>query len=173
MVERVWALHRRLILRVCPWTLAPLFTGYVTLDKLLTLSYPQFLTYCICEFAYFTELLEKFNGIQPKLPWIVSRTCVCMCVCVCVCVCVHAHAQLYLTLCNLMDCSLPGSSVHGIFQARILQWVLFPPPGDLPNSGTESMSPAAPALAGEFLTTEPPAWIPWTWEAINGSNSRV
>ena len=31
--------------------------------------------------------------------------------------------QLYLTLCNPMDCSPPGSSVHGIFQARILEWV--------------------------------------------------
>ena len=32
-------------------------------------------------------------------------------------------AQLYLTVCDPMDCSLPGSSVHGIFQARILEWV--------------------------------------------------
>ena len=32
-------------------------------------------------------------------------------------------AQLCLTLCNLMDCVLPGSSVHGILQARILEWV--------------------------------------------------
>ena len=31
--------------------------------------------------------------------------------------------QLCLTLCDLMDCSLPGSSIHGIFQARILDWV--------------------------------------------------
>ena len=31
--------------------------------------------------------------------------------------------QARLTLCNPMDCSLPGSSVHGIFQARILEWV--------------------------------------------------
>ena len=30
--------------------------------------------------------------------------------------------QLYLTLSDLMDCSLPGSSVHGIFQARVLEW---------------------------------------------------
>ena len=35
-------------------------------------------------------------------------------------------AQLYLTLCNLMDCSLLGSSVHGILQARILEWVSIP-----------------------------------------------
>ena len=32
-------------------------------------------------------------------------------------------AQSCLTLCNLVDCSLPGSSVHGIFQARVLEWV--------------------------------------------------
>ena len=32
-------------------------------------------------------------------------------------------AQLCLNLCNPMDCRLPGSSVHGIFQARILEWV--------------------------------------------------
>ena len=32
-------------------------------------------------------------------------------------------AQSCLTLCNLMDCSLPGSSVHGIFQSRVLEWV--------------------------------------------------
>ena len=32
-------------------------------------------------------------------------------------------AQLCLTLCNPMDCSLPGSSVHEIFQARVLEWV--------------------------------------------------
>ena len=35
-------------------------------------------------------------------------------------------AQLCPTLCNPMDCSLPGSSVHGIFQARILEWVAIP-----------------------------------------------
>ena len=31
-------------------------------------------------------------------------------------------AQSYLTLGNPMDCSLPGSSIHGIFQARVLEW---------------------------------------------------
>ena len=34
-----------------------------------------------------------------------------------------AHAHLYLTLCDLLDCSPPGSSVHEIFQARVLGWV--------------------------------------------------
>ena len=39
------------------------------------------------------------------------------------CVCVRPQSlQFYLTLCNPMECSPPGSSVHGIFQARILEW---------------------------------------------------
>ena len=52
----------------------------------------------------------------------------------------------------LMDYSPPGSSVYGISQARILEWVL-PTPGDLPHPGIE---PVSPALAGQFFATEPP-----------------
>ena len=48
-----------------------------------------------------------------------------VCVCVCVCVCVLV-AQSCLTLCDSMDCSPPGSSVHGILQTRILEWVAMP-----------------------------------------------
>ena len=51
-------------------------------------------------------------------------TCVSVCACVCVhvCVCVFSVTQSCLTLCNLMDCRLPGSAVHGIFQAKIPEW---------------------------------------------------
>ena len=42
---------------------------------------------------------------------------------ICVCTCARVWAQLCPTLCNPMDCSPPGSSVHGIFQARVLEWV--------------------------------------------------
>ena len=53
------------------------------------------------------------------------------------CVCVRMLvAQSCPTLCHLMDCSLPGSSVHGISQAKILEWVAFPSPGDLPMQGS-------------------------------------
>ena len=70
---------------------------------------------------------------------------------------VHAKSlQLCLTLCDAMDCSLPGSSVHGILQARILGGLPCPPPGDLPNPGIEHMSLVSPALAGGFFTTAPP-----------------
>ena len=50
-----------------------------------------------------------------------------------------------------MDYSLPGSSDHGIFQARILEWVAICSSGDLPGPGTK---PASPALAGGYFSTE-------------------
>ena len=52
-----------------------------------------------------------------------------------------------------MDYSPPGSSVHGISQARILEWVAFPSPGDLPDPGIKHKSSA---LAGRFFTVHPP-----------------
>ena len=61
---------------------------------------------------------------------------------------VHAKSlQSCLTLCNSMDCSPPGSSVHGILQARILEWVACPPLGDFSSLGMEPTSP------GWFFTT--------------------
>ena len=60
--------------------------------------------------------------------------------------------------------ALPGSSVHGIAQARILEWEpfleLFPSPGDLPNLGMEPISLASPALAGGFFTAKPSGKLP-------------
>ena len=85
----------------------------------------------------------------------------CMCVCVCVCVCAHMHtcAQSCLTLCNPMDYSLSGSSVHEIFQTNILEWVAISSTrgsswkkGIKPASPT---SPVSPASADGFFTTEP------------------
>ena len=52
-----------------------------------------------------------------------------------------------------MDYSSLGSSVHGILQARILEWVAMPPSGDLPNAGIELASLISPALAGRFFTS--------------------
>ena len=47
-----------------------------------------------------------------------------------------------------MDCSPPGSFIHGILQARILEWVASSFSGDLPHSGIEPASLTTPALAG-------------------------
>ena len=58
-------------------------------------------------------------------------------------------AQSRPILCDPLGCSPPGSSVQGILQARILEWVAISPPGNLPNPGIE---PKSPALAGGFFT---------------------
>ena len=50
-------------------------------------------------------------------------------------------AQLCPTLCDPMDCSLLGSSIHGTFQARVLEWVAISFSGDLPNPGIKPRSP--------------------------------
>ena len=58
-------------------------------------------------------------------------------------------AQLCPTLCNPMDCNLTGSSIHGILQARILEWVAMP----FSHPGTE---PQSPTLQADSLPSEPP-----------------
>ena len=67
------------------------------------------------------------------------------------CVC----AQSYLTFCDPMDYIPPCSSVYGILQARILEWLPFPTPGDPLDSGIKPTSLAPPTLAGRFFTITP------------------
>ena len=64
-------------------------------------------------------------------------------------------AQSCPILCDSMDCSLPGSSVHGILQARILEGLPCPPPGNLTKPGIE---PRSPTLQADCLPSEPPQW---------------
>ena len=64
------------------------------------------------------------------------------------------HVQLF---CNPMDCSLSGSSVLGISQARILEWVAIvfsKIPAIFPTQGLNHIS----CITGRFFTTEPPTW---------------
>ena len=61
--------------------------------------------------------------------------------------------QLCLILCDSMDCSLPGSSVHEILQTRILEWVVISFSRGLPDPGIE---PGSPALQADSLLSEPP-----------------
>ena len=62
------------------------------------------------------------------------------------------YTQSSVALCDPMDCSPPDSSVHGILQARVLEWVAISFTGDLSDPGIEPISLVSPALAGEFLT---------------------
>ena len=68
-------------------------------------------------------------------------------------------AQSCLNLCNPSGCSPPGSFVHGIHQARILEWVAIPFSWDLPNPG---LKPGSPTLQADSLLSEPPG-KPQTW----------
>ena len=57
------------------------------------------------------------------------------------------------TLCDPMDCSSPGSSVHKFSRQRYWSGLPFPSPGDLPNPGIE---PGSPALQVNSVPSEPP-----------------
>ena len=101
---------------------------------------------------------SKVVSIHPSIHpsnRIMSRWCVC------------SVTKSYLTLCDHMDYNPPDFSVHGIFQARILEYksgVPFPPPRDLPHSVIKPTSPSSPALAGGFFTTEPPGKPSIKWQ---------
>ena len=61
-------------------------------------------------------------------------------------------AQSLPTLCDPLDGSLPGSSLYGISQARILEWGAISSSRDLPDPGIEPSSLMSPALIGSFFT---------------------
>ena len=76
-----------------------------------------------------------------------------------------SHVQVCTALWTIAP---PGSSVHGILQSRILEWVAIPSPGALPDSGIEEpLSLRSPALAGGFFTTRT------TWVASGSQLSEV
>ena len=64
-------------------------------------------------------------------------------------VCVYVLSCVWL--CDPMDCCLPGSSVLGIIQARILEWAAVSSSRNLPDPGIEPTSPVSPALSGRFF----------------------
>ena len=81
-------------------------------------------------------------------------------------VCNFSAAHSCSTLYNSMDCSLPGFSVHAIFQARVLEWVAISSSRKLPDPGIKRASPVSPALAGRFFTRA-------TWKALDSIDTYV
>ena len=71
----------------------------------------------------------------------------------CECTVLCLVTQSCPTLCDPVDCHPPGSSLHGVLQARNWSGLPCPPPGDLPNPGIE---PRYPALQVDSLPSEPP-----------------
>ena len=113
---------------------------------------PCWLVCCIRVFTRKFTFSNTATGMNSKA---ISCTHVC-----------SVHFQSCLTLCDPMDCSLPGSSVHRVIPARILEWVAVFSFWDLPDPGIEPASPVAPALAGGFFI-----WA--TWEAPWGNLSDI
>ena len=79
-------------------------------------------------------VLAIVNALWPNRFLVWQEPCVCL------------VAQLHLTLCNPLDCGPPGSSVHGISQARILEWVTFSCPRD------QTHISCVPCIAGGLLS---------------------
>ena len=67
-----------------------------------------------------------------------------------------SHVWLFVTL----DLSLPDTSVHGILQARILEWVAMPSPWHVPNPGINPAFLTSSALASRFFTTGATFYFP-------------
>ena len=104
-------------------------------------------------------------ALLPSLAlWCASRVWVCVCV---------SHSVVSDCL-QPMNCSPPGSSAHGILQARILEWVAFPCPEDLPDPRVE---PGFSALQADSLPSEPPVarlcrWGVFPYVAIRGHEAQ-
>ena len=90
-------------------------------------------------------------------------------------------AQLCPTLHDPMDCSLPGSSFHGIFQARVLEWVAISFSRGFSNPGIE---PRSPALQVDAIPSEPPGksirhkwvtiiWHKWVWKWVSPTSTQL
>ena len=82
---------------------------------------------------------------------------------------VLSHFQSCLTLCDPMDCNLPGFSVCGILKTRILEWVAMPSFRGTSQPRNWTCSSCASFIAGGFFTTEPPGNLipPYTFPYIS------
>ena len=87
---------------------------------------------------------DKANEIKNKQICRVKKTFKKMKRCPTLCVCVFLISCVWL--CDPMDCSPQGSSVHGISWQEQWSGLPFPPAGDLLNTGIEPASPVSPAL---------------------------
>ena len=109
-----------------PFTSASCMSGALSISPLVFIAIPwgrpSLLLFHSWENWGSEEVFDFFSFSHSLIKYCVC-VCVCMCVCVCACVCVYSVIQSCPILCDPMDCSPPGSSIHGISQARILEWV--------------------------------------------------
>ena len=101
-----------------------------------------------CTKAVSAKLLKKYHCVifNTCFPKYVTYMCVCA----------KSLLSLCLTLCDPMDCSLPGPSVHGVLQARIQEWVAMPTSKDLLASVGGSLPLAPPGKVKVKVTQSCP-----------------
>ena len=113
---------------------------------------------------------SSFRWLQASLGLWLNHSGLCLCLhtafwhlnhCWCVCVCTCACAQLGLTRCDPTDCSPSGSSVHGIFQACILEWVAISSPRGSPLPRDQTCIPFLSYISDRLCTAEPPGTLPF------------
>ena len=97
---------------------------------------------------------------------------------VCVCGCVFSLIESYPVPCSSMNCSPPGSSVHGDFLARLLEWVAISSSRGSSGPRDQPASPASPALVGGFFTSAPQKTFSlmnacWVNDEVQNMNLRV
>ena len=138
-----------------------LTTAHVNLFMLSHLSKPLYVYVDIYVYVYI------YRFIYTCMHAYIQREYVCVYIYIYICVYIHTHTHIYTYIHththsglvtksdsqNPMDWSQQGSSVPRIFQARLLEWVAFPSPGDLLDSGVK---PGSPALQTDSLPTELP-----------------
>ena len=93
--------------------------GVTGVRQALLPSLPSWVTQCPCSRGWVPIRSSGSTGSTDPLRQVLHPPCI-------LCVCYAKLLQLCLTLCDPVDCNPPGSSVHGILQARILEWVAMP-----------------------------------------------
>ena len=117
------------------WNQFPLLNIFLELSKRC---------FCCCCFVFLTGKLVHYEKIT-KESWYNNK-------------CIHTNSlQSCSTLCDPLDCKLPGSSVHGILQARILEWIAMPSS----RGSSQPRNLMSPALAAEFFTTAAKSLQSW------------
>ena len=119
-----------------------------------------YLCFLICKVGANNSVLPLYCCEDPISQYEVYRTFIAHRKHTTAVLCMHAKAlQSCPTLCEPMDCNLPGSSVHGILQARVLKWVATPSSRGSSRTSIEPTSLMSPAWGGYFFTSSA------TWEA--------
>ena len=105
-------------------------------------------------FFFFFLPHRRAYGILVSCVGVYVSLCVCVCVCVCARARVRALSRVQL-FCDPMDCSVGGSSVHGIILTRILKWVAMTSSRGSSQPRDRTRVSCGPDIAGRFFTAEP------------------